>query len=94
VASVILGRTACPECGFTSAHVKQSEKCLYRHCPECGSTYHTKGDKQRADLMAKTRAEGDAPATSSTPKPAPASAAPAAPPPAKAKPAGLFNFGG
>jgi predicted nucleic acid-binding Zn-ribbon protein len=94
VASVIVGRTACPECGFESAHVKQSEKCLYRHCPECGSTYHTKGDKQRADLMAKTRAAApaaDAPAASPTPKPA----APAAPPPAaKPKPSGLFNFGG
>lgn len=55
MASRMIGRAPCQECGFSAAHVKQSEKCLYRYCPECGAQYNTRGDRQRADLMAKTR---------------------------------------
>lgn len=55
MSSPIIGRTRCPECGFESAHVKQSPKCLYRYCPECGSQHHARSDRQRADLKEKTR---------------------------------------
>lgn len=60
MASKMIGRTACPECGFESAHVKESEKCLYRYCPECSSQHHAKTSRQRADLLAKTRLIEDA----------------------------------
>lgn len=52
----MIGRTLCPECGFESAHVKQSAKCLYRYCPDCGSQYHARTDRQRQLLSEKTRA--------------------------------------
>lgn len=104
MASELIGRTACPECGFAAAHVKKSEKCLYRYCPECGAQYHAKGTRQVDALMAKTRTEGGTvpkPAKPEpAPKPAPAKPAPAVPPappapPAPApKPAGFFSFGG
>lgn len=55
MASVIVGRTPCPECGFESAHVKKSEKCHYRYCPECGSQHHARTPRQVADLLKKTR---------------------------------------
>lgn len=67
MASTMVGRTACPECGFASAHVKRSEKCLYRYCPECGSQHHARTERQQADLMAKTRPVESAPAPSPTP---------------------------
>jgi len=73
MASKMVGRTTCPECGFGAAHVKQSEKCLYRYCPECGSQHYARSGKQRADLLAKTRTETvagapkGAPATGSGP---------------------------
>jgi predicted nucleic acid-binding Zn-ribbon protein len=99
VASQLIGRTDCPECKFGSAHVKQSEKCLYRHCPECGATYHTHGTRQRDDLQAKTRplqagaAPGATQATTAPPKAPDGTAAPAgAPPKAPAKRSGLFAF--
>jgi hypothetical protein len=87
--SRMLGRSPCPECGFESAHVKQAEgegKRPYRYCPECGSQYYTRSDGQAAALMARTRAEGRAPAAAPAPAPsaAPAPAAPTAPPPAAA----------
>lgn len=75
MASRMIGRTACPECGFVAAHVKESEKCLYRYCPECGSQHHARTERQRADLTAKTRpVDGGAmptptPAASPTPTP-------------------------
>lgn len=59
----MVGRTKCPECDFESAHVKRSEKCLYRFCPECGSQHYAKSKRQEADLMSKTRQEGAATAT-------------------------------
>lgn len=52
----MIGRTSCPECGFASAHVKQSAKCLYRYCPDCGSQYHARTERQRQLLSEKTRA--------------------------------------
>lgn len=64
MASKMVGRADCPECGFKSAHVKQSEKCLYRYCPDCGSQHYAKSERQRSDLMAKTRLpEGSATGT-------------------------------
>lgn len=75
MASVIIGRTACPECGFASAHVKKSDKCTYRYCPECGAQHHAKNARQLADLMAKTRLTDPAPTPTPTPsEPAPAPA--------------------
>ena len=55
MASKIIGRANCPECGFEHAHVKQSDKCIYRYCPECQSQHHARTERQRTDLMAKTR---------------------------------------
>ena len=63
MASRIIGRSTCPECGFDAAHVKESEKCLYRYCPECGSQHYAKSQRQRADLTAKTRHTAEATAT-------------------------------
>ncbi len=100
--SKIIGRTGCPECGFESAHVKRSDKCLYRYCPECGSQHMARSQRQEADLMAKTRpvdAPAPAPSGSAEASPAPepvavavAPAVPAAPPPpATPKRRGLFG---
>ena len=55
MASIMIGRTDCPECGFKGAHVKQSDKCAYRYCPECGSQFFAKTERQSADLAKKTR---------------------------------------
>lgn len=55
VRSRIVGRADCPECGEPNAQVKESDKCLYRYCPECGSQHYAKSARQRADLTAKTR---------------------------------------
>ena len=55
MASRMIGRTVCPECGFAGAHVKESDKCLYRYCPDCGSQHYAKSTSQRANLTAKTR---------------------------------------
>jgi len=60
MASGLIGRTDCPECGFGAAHVKKKEqdgKRPYRYCPECGAQYYTRSDAQAAALMAKTRPE-------------------------------------
>lgn len=82
MASVLIGRTDCPECNFKSAHVKQSEKCVYRYCPECSSQHHARTPRQREDLAKKTRLiEPITPQATPTPTPTekkPASAAPAA----------------
>jgi predicted RNA-binding Zn-ribbon protein involved in translation (DUF1610 family) len=62
MASKIIGRTRCPECGFESAHVKESDKgTLYRYCPNKGEQYFARTDAQRADLLAKTRLVGAPP---------------------------------
>ena len=57
MASQIIGRTDCPECKFGAAHVKKSEKCHYRYCPECAAQYHARTPRQVADLLAKMRPE-------------------------------------
>lgn len=60
MASDILGRSACPECGFASAHIKiKTDKegaHPYRHCPDCGSQYFTKNKNQGDLLRAKIKA--------------------------------------
>jgi len=102
MASVLIGRTKCPECGFASAHVKKSERCHYRYCPECGSQHHARTERQVKDLLEKTRQEGAAPAPAPepapptpreptptpTPKPAPTPAPTPAPAPVRR---GLFS---
>lgn len=98
MASKMIGRAACPECGFSSAHVKESEKCLYRYCPECGSQHYAKSERQRSDLMAKTRTPDATPSGSATPAPTatpspavePASDTPTPPPAPAPKRRGLF----
>lgn len=60
MASSLLGRTACPECGFHAAHVKISDKenaKAYRHCTECGAQYFPRNKQQADTLLAKTRAQ-------------------------------------
>lgn len=69
MASPIIGRAECPECGFGAAHIKQSEKCVYRYCPECGSQYHAKTERQRSLLVAKMRPEGAPTPTRTDPTP-------------------------
>lgn len=81
--SKIIGRTQCPECDFEAAHVKESDRCVFRYCPECGAQYHARTERQRANLLKRTRLNDVAPV------PAPAAAAapvakPAAPAPAPA----------
>lgn len=103
MASRMIGRTACPECGFAAAHVKESDKCTYRYCPECGSQHHARTERQKADLLAKTRLldatptptpteqPTATPSPTGTPEPI-ATATPTAstPAPAPAKRGGLF----
>lgn len=55
MASVMIGRAECPECGFKAAHVKKSDKCHYRYCPECGSQHYAKSAAQVENLLKKTR---------------------------------------
>lgn len=95
--SPIIGRTPCPECGFGSAHVKRSPKCVYRHCVECGAMYHATGAERERRLMAVTRPVEAAPAPEPeptkpppAPTPAPAPALPVSSPPAS-KRRGLFS---
>lgn len=71
MASVMIGRATCPECGFKSAHVKQGEKCLYRYCPDCTAQYYARTNKQRENLMAQSRIDATATDTEKA-KPAPA----------------------
>lgn len=102
MASQIIGRTTCPECAFAGAHVKRSEKTLYRYCPECGSQSMARSKRQEADLLAKTRlldaldspgsasASGSVGSASAQTLPLPVALAPALPempPPVPAKPA-------
>lgn len=101
MAGRIIGRTACPECGFGKAHVRESERCLYRFCPECSSQYHARTPAQRALLTEKTtlidaptstptgpealEVSGAATVVAPTPSPTPA------PPAAPVKRRGLFG---
>lgn len=89
MASKIIGRAACPECGFASAHVKESEKCLYRYCPACGiNGPHARTELQRQNMVKGMRPVEPTATATPTPteaKPAPAAAptTPAAPTPTK-----------
>lgn len=93
MANPIIGRTGCPECGFGSAHVRESAKCLYRYCPECGSQHHARTERQRTDLLEKMRPAGGAPEpapageTKAAPAAAPAAAVPTPTPTATPTPA-------
>jgi predicted nucleic acid-binding Zn-ribbon protein len=55
MSSSIIGRTACPECDFKAAHVKQGPKSIYRYCPECGSQYFPRNERQLDLLKTKMR---------------------------------------
>lgn len=95
MASRMIGRAACPECGFDAAHVKQSEKCVYRYCPECGAQHHAKTERQRTDLLKKTRLIEPTPTPTgetAPPTPTEATATPTPPPPPAPAPKrrGLF----
>jgi hypothetical protein len=84
MASKIIGRANCPECGFESAHIKESDKCLYRYCPSCGTNGpHARTELQRRNMLAKTRliepAATPTPPTPTQPTPTDAAAAPATP---------------
>lgn len=100
MASQIIGRTDCPECGFKSAHVKRSDKCAYRYCPECGAQYMATGAEREAALMAKTRLNTSLPVAGGAPAPEPVVLPPdpatpttptPAPPPVAKRRVGLFG---
>lgn len=61
MASELIGRCPCPECGFKSAHVKiktdKENAHPYRHCPDCGAQFFTKNKLQADNLLTMTRAE-------------------------------------
>lgn len=81
MASQIIGRARCPECGFESAHVKQSDKCLYRYCPSCGiNGPHARTEAQRENMKRGMRPVAPAGGLVPTPTPTPT----AAPAPAQA----------
>lgn len=92
--SKIIGRAQCPECGFKAAHIKQSEKCVYRYCPECHSQTFARTDRQAEQMRkgmtpvapeAAAAATATAPATGTGSDPLPPVAVPpvAAPAPAR-----------
>jgi hypothetical protein len=95
--SKIIGRAACPWCEFDAAHVRESAKCLYLYCPDCGTSTHFRTPRQR-DLLQRhgIRAEGEAkpaiepapvaPVAASEPQSPPTIADPIIVPPAPAKP--------
>lgn len=105
MASKIIGRAPCPLGDNDAAHVKQSDKCVYLYCPECGTQLHARTEKQRGLLLAKTRLVEPAPTpTGPTPTgrdgaaPAPAAPTPsdpgtATPPAAPPKPAAPVKRG-
>lgn len=80
--AVIVGRKACPDCGFAHAHIKAREgKHPYRHCPSCGLLTQARSHEQAAHLMRGMRPEGSAapqPPATNDPIHVPGGAAPAA----------------
>jgi predicted RNA-binding Zn-ribbon protein involved in translation (DUF1610 family) len=60
MASELLGRAPCPECGFAHAHIKiktDKEKANpYRHCPECGAQYFPRNQTQADNLRKQIKA--------------------------------------
>ena len=92
MASKLLGRAVCNDCGFESAHVKENPEkgTLYLWCPEhsCRSQVFCKTPESKARLLARMRPEGvlhgtvapaTAPATAPVAPPAPATDSVAAP---------------
>jgi len=60
--SQIIGRAECPWCGFASAHVKESERCVYMYCPGCGTNGpHARTNEQRANMTKRMRPTEPAP---------------------------------
>lgn len=58
MASEIIGRCTCPECGFHAAHIKlkpEEGKRPFRYCPECGAQYFTRSNTQAENLMKQAR---------------------------------------
>lgn len=87
MASKLIGRTACPECAFPTAHVKIKEDKEnahpYRHCPDCGAQYFPRNKTQAAQLLEKVRPESNTPPPKPTPgEPGAPGQGPAAPAPA------------
>lgn len=88
----IIGRLACPWCGFEGAHVKCNEgKHPYHHCPDCGLTTPAKNGAQAKLLTGRMRlVDGTMPeppiAADPIVVPGGAKAAAAAPAPAPADP--------
>lgn len=73
MASKLIGRHQCPWCGFAAAHVKQSERCVYTFCPECGIQTHFRAH-QEALIRDRMRPEKTA---EPAPEPVPAEPEPA-----------------
>lgn len=86
MASQMIGRADCPECGFKGAHVKQSDKCVYRYCPECSAQHHARTERQRGDLLKKTRLIEPSPSPTPTGKEAAPEVATAPPTPSPSLP--------
>jgi len=98
----IIGRRACPWCGFEHSHVKQNEgKLPYHHCPSCGTMTPAKNGHQ-AELLKRGMGPIDAlklPEPPATDDPiivrgvdvTPVSLKPAEPPPAPRKPASWID---
>jgi hypothetical protein len=56
----IIGRKACPWCGFESAHVKQNEgKLPFHHCPDCGTMTQARNGSQAKHITSNMRPEPD-----------------------------------
>ena len=91
----IVGRLACPWCGFDAAHVKRNEgKLPYHHCPDCGFMTPAKNGQQAKLLTGRMRPiDGAVPEPPIAAEPiivpggAKAAAAPVASAPAAAAPA-------
>lgn len=91
MAASIIGRKACPWCGFEHAHIKQTEgKQPYQHCPECGVMTHAKSGAQARLIVAGMKTTQAAPAdpapAASKPQAAPKQAPQADPPTQTSKP--------
>jgi predicted RNA-binding Zn-ribbon protein involved in translation (DUF1610 family) len=58
MASELIGRCTCPECGFHAAHIKKKPedgKRPFRYCPECGAQYFTRSNTQAQNLLKQMR---------------------------------------
>lgn len=100
MASKLIGRHECPWCGFAAAHVKQSERCVYTFCPECGIQTHFRAHQEpliRDRMRQEKGAEPAAPAPAEVapelpaPEPAPEPASETRPPAAQAGRRRLFS---